>query len=180
MRTRVWRKLGLATMAASLVIAGDGSPGRAQTAEPLTRFQLRLTRKGEKPVIPSLGRDVWRMNADLDLPVSFDPDREPIQIQVTGPNDAIHVHPMLVPQLLPKSSRRWTIRQNVPDNGECTVLLLPKIIKWTLFVKCHGPNMLPPFPESTEFTAIVQIGDHVFTSEPADLRQQRVTTRRYP
>lgn len=180
MRKRGWVKLGVAAMAATLVIAVDGGAGRAQTAEPLTRFQLRLTRKGEKPVIPSLGRDVWKMNADLDLPPSFDPDREAIQIQVVGPNDVPHIHPMQVPQLLPKSSRRWTIRQNVPNNGECTVLLLPKIIKWTLFVKCHGPNMLPPFPESTEFTATVQIGDHVFTSEPGDFRHLRVTSRRYP
>ena len=180
MRKRMGTKLGIAAIAATIAVVADLHAGWAQTPDPLTGLQIRLTRKGEKPVIPSLGRDVWRLKADLGLPASFDPDRQPLLVQVTGPNGVLHINPMAVPQLLPKSSRRWTISRDVPDNGECTVLLLPKVIKWVLFVKCHGTNILPPFPKSTEFTATVQVGDEIFASQPADLRQQRVTTRRYP
>jgi hypothetical protein len=155
------------------------TPSPTRTPSPLTGVNMRLKRPGESPVIPSLGRDVWRFNADLPLPLNFDPNLKPIDVTVVVPGGGPHVNPLHVQQLLPRG-KRWTTLATDANNGECRVSLVPRYSKWVLLIRCRGSQILPPFPTSTEFVANVQIGDRSFTSGVKDFRHLRVTLRRFP
>ena len=176
--------LMMAVLAVGLVSQVDAqlptpTPRPTATPRPLDRFHMRLKRPGQSPVIPTLGDDVWRMSADLNLPLNFDPNLKPIDVTVSVPNGGPHVNPLHVQQVLPVG-KRWTILATTANNGDCRVTLVPRYTKWTLSIRCRGTMALPPFPTSTEFNATVQIGDRVFASGVKEFRHLRTTLRRYP
>ena len=194
MRTNAWLTARSATLLAAVVVALNVYTGaEAQTTGTLNQYRVLLMRQGEKAVIPAVGGDRWVVRAELSLPADYDPNRKAVEVSVTAPcpecgtsvggafpEPQKHINTLHVQQLLPMRGGVWSMKLfDVPDNGLCRALLIPRSTKWVLRTRCRGVGILPPFLDTLEFVLRASIGDDVFTSSVSELKQLKVTVRRY-
>jgi hypothetical protein len=185
MKSRRVFSIGMVTLLALAAILDAAEWARAQTPSPtpgaLGRFAVRFRRPAEDPVLPGLGSDVWRFNADVDLPADFVPNSLALTITTPTVNGLQPlIHPLNVDQFTQQSDRRWGAVTNDEDNGKCLIAVVRKTQKWTVTLRCTGSQILPEFAEDTNFFRVTMyLDEHGFTNLK-ELRQVRETMRRYP
>jgi hypothetical protein len=175
--------VGMASLLAIAIVLDGLEAARAQAPTPglLGRFAVRFRRPAEDPVLPGLGYDVWRFNADVSLPSSFVPSSFDLTITTPTINGLQPlIFPLNVAQFTQQSERRWSAFKNDEENGKCLISLVRKTQKWTVSLRCTGRQILPEFSDETQFFKVTMyLGEHAFASL-RELQELRKTMRRYP